>query len=123
MSKNTNVELAERGKNAAERFLYKKGLDILERDWECEAGSVDIVARENDTLVFFEVKTRMDNGNGFPDDGITEKKRNRLEKIALAYLAKLKEADLSVRFDQISIVVMGEDRAFIRHHIGAYSVM
>ena len=65
----------------------------------------------------------MDNGNGFPDDGITEKKRNRLEKIALAYLAKLKEADLSVRFDQISIVVMGEDRAFIRHHIGAYSVM
>ncbi len=114
--------LEERGLEAAARFLVRRGYDVIERDWECSAGKIDIIARDEDTLIFVEVKTRKDNEQGFPTEKASEKKRTKYEKIALAFLHDFEEVDLMVRFDMISIVVVSPDRALIRHHQNALGV-
>ena len=109
--------LEQRGLDAAVRFLTRRGYDVLEREWTCHAGMADIIARDEDTLIFFEVKTRKDNETGFHAEATNAEKRAKFEKIALAYLHEFEEVDLAIRFDMISIVVVTEERACIRHHI------
>lgn len=116
-----NKALGSRGEEAAARFLYRRGYEILERNWKCFAGEADIIARDDDTLVFVEVKTRKDCSHGFPSEAVTPEKRSKYEKIALAYLAENASSEYPVRFDVVSIVVIGPDKAMIRHQINAFS--
>lgn len=116
-----NKELGFRGEEAAARFLMRRGHEILERNWTCLAGEADIVAREDDTVVFVEVKTRSNCEKGFPEEAVDADKRDRYEKIAALYLRDYDYVDIPVRFDIISIVVISSDRALIRHHINAFS--
>lgn len=118
-----NKELGRRGEDAAALYLARRGYDILERNWTCFAGEADIVARDGETLVFVEVKTRSSVEKGFPAEAVDVPKRERYEKIALAYLAERDFSDIPVRFDVVSIVVLAPDRAFIRHHINAFSAV
>ena len=117
-------ELCEKGKRAAARFLERRGYKILDTDWSCSAGEIDIVALEEDstdsTLCFVEVKTRVGAENGFPHEAITEDKRDRMEKIACQYLLEYDDPEIPVRFDVISLVVLSESRAFLRHHTNAF---
>ena len=115
-----DIELQARGEEAAALFLEKRGYEILERNWNCYAGEVSIIAcDEDDTLVFVEVKTRKDAQKGFSAEVKTAEKREKYEKIAIAFLKDYDAVDFTVRFDTISIVVMSPDRALIRHHIAA----
>ena len=74
-------DLGRRGEDAAARFLYQHGYDILERNWTCEAGEADIIARDEESLVFVEVKTRSDCEKGFPAEAVTPDKRDRYEAL------------------------------------------
>lgn len=117
-----NKELGRRGEEAAARYLYRRGYDILERNWTCQFGEADIIAKDSDdSLVFVEVKTRRDCDKGFPSEAVNAAKRDKYEKIALAYLKTYDVVDICVRFDVVSIVVISDDRALMRHHIGAFS--
>lgn len=116
-----NVALGKRGEDAAAKFLYVRGYEILERNWKCFAGEADIIARDEHCLVFVEVKTRKDTSKGFPSEAVNSAKREKYEKIALAYVTDHDEADIPVRFDVISLVVVAPDRAMIRHTINAFS--
>lgn len=116
-----NVALGRRGEEAAARFLYARGYEILNRNWKCWAGEADIVAKDGNCLVFVEVKTRKDTSKGFPSEAVNAEKRARYENIALAYLSDFDESDIPIRFDVISLVVVGSDRAMIRHTINAFS--
>ena len=120
-SASKNRELGMKGEEAAARFLMHRGYDILERNWSCPAGEVDIIAKDDDALIFVEVKTRSDMSRGFPSEAVTKAKRERYEKIALAYIAEHSTVHLCVRFDTVSLVVVGEGRAMVRHHINAFS--
>lgn len=112
--------LAMRGEEAAAQYLVKRGYEVIERDWECHAGTADIIARDGDTLVFAEVKTRTDLLSGFPSEAITKEKRQRYEKIACAYAADHKVSDVMMRFDVLALVVLDEERLIVRHHINAF---
>ncbi len=114
-------DLGRRGEDAAARFLYRRGYDIIAQNWTCPQGEADIIARDDDTLVFVEVKTRSTCEKGFPAEAVTQTKRDRYEKIAMAFLADYDEVNITVRFDVVSIVVIAPDRALIRHHINAFS--
>ena len=114
----TTASFDFRGKEAAARFLVRRGYDILERNWKCYAGTADIIARDEDTLIFVEVNTCR---GDFPAEKADAEKRARFEKIALAFLRDYDEVDLMVRFDAISIVVLGEDRALVKHHISCFA--
>lgn len=118
-----NKELGRKGEEAAARFLYKRGYEILERNWTCFAGEADIIARDGECIVFVEVKTRRDCQKGFPSEAVDEAKRSRYEKIALTYLADCGEKEAPVRFDVVALVVIAPDKAVIRHHINAFSVV
>ena len=93
----------------------------MERNWMCPAGEVDIVARDFDALVFCEVKTRTNIEKGFPSEAVDAEKRARYEKIALWYLRDYDFLDTPVRFDVISLVVVAEDRALIKHYVNAFA--
>ena len=109
------------GKDAAARFLDRRGYEIVERDWMCAEGSVDIIARDEDAVVFVEVKTRSSCGCSMPSEAVDESKRGRYERIAALFLQGYDVVDVPVRFDIVSLVVIPPDRAMIRHHIGAFS--
>ena len=114
-------ELGRKGEDAAARYLIRRGYDILERNWTCFAGEADIIAKDEDWLVFVEVKTRRSTERGFPSEAVDERKRERYERIALAYAQDHASADMPVRFDIVSIVVISKDKAMIRHHMNAFT--
>ena len=118
-----NKELGRKGEEAAARFLYRRGYEIIERNWSCFAGEADIIAKDGETLVFVEVKTRKNCDKGFPSEHVSASKRDRYEKIALAYVADIADVDVPIRFDAVAIVVVAADKAMIRHDIDAFSVM
>ncbi|WP_241156409.1 MULTISPECIES: YraN family protein [unclassified Adlercreutzia] len=116
-----NRELGQRGEDAAARFLYRRGYDIVARNWACSFGEADIIARDSNALVFVEVKTRSNCSKGFPAEAVSASKRDKYEKIALAFLSRYEtDVDLPVRFDVVSIVAVSPDRALVRHIISAF---
>ena len=85
-------------------FLEKAGFKILDRNWACPMGELDIVARKGDTLVFAEVRERSNPGYGTPAESVTPAKRAKIIKTAMAYMnARRPEAE-TFRFDVIGIV-------------------
>ncbi len=114
-------ELGRRGEEAACNFLMRNGYDILERNWTCPAGEVDIIAATTCSLRFVEVKTRRGTGRGFPEEAVDAEKRHRYECIAECYLNQYGVTDISVHFDVIAILVNAPDRAFLRYHKDAFA--
>ncbi|MFR1640991.1 MAG: YraN family protein [Eggerthellaceae bacterium] len=96
------------------------GYEIVERNWTCAAGEADIVARDGETVVFVEVKTRSSCDKGMPAEAVDAAKRERYERIAALFLQGYDAVDVPVRFDIVSIVAIAPDRALVRHHIDAF---
>jgi putative endonuclease len=115
-------ELGRRGEEAAGAYLERIGFGILETNWRTKAGEVDIVARDGETLVLVEVKTRRSFKAGTPEESVSPTKQRRLGRLAAAYLQKLGDEPGGVRFDVVTIYVLGEDRALLRHHRAAFVV-
>ena len=78
--------LGERGEVIARRYLEEQGYDILESNFRCSYGEIDIVAREGECLVFVEVKTRRSRSFGRPEESITPSKKEKMIEVAQAYL-------------------------------------
>lgn len=116
-----HIRLGKHGEEAACAFLTRQGFDILERNWTCPAGEVDIVARGYRSLHFVEVKTRRGTGRGFPEEAVDAEKRRRYERIAEYYLREYDEVDISICFDIIAILVTGPHRAYLRFHVNAFA--
>lgn len=76
------LRLGAHGEELAARFLTQRGLDVLDRNWRCDVGEVDIVARDGTTLVVCEVKTRRHEGFGSPIEAVTPAKLARLRRLA-----------------------------------------
>lgn len=107
----------------ASHFLTRRGYNILEQGWRYAGGSVDLVALDGDCLVLADVLMGDGvRGAGFPHESDVGASRERMEAAAVAYLREAQEAFSGlVRFDVVSILPLSEDRAFVRHHIGAFS--
>lgn len=112
--------LGERGEDAAAAYLERAGVTVVARNWRCPQGEIDIVGLDGETVVLCEVKTRRTPTKGSPEESITAAKRRRYSRLAEAYLQEAGLTDVSVRFDVIGLLVIGEDRALLRHHRGAF---
>ena len=115
-----NRNVGKRGEAAAVRYLELRGYDVIDRNWTCPAGEVDIVARDGDWLVFVEVKTRTSLEKGFPSEAVDEEKRSRYEMIAAWYLKDNAYYDIPVRFDIVALLVAADDRALVKHYVDAF---
>lgn len=118
--KSDSVDVGREGEFVAACFLSRRGYDIIERNWRCRAGEADIIARDGESIVFVEVKSRRDCDKGMPSEAVTKEKRERYERIAACYLAVTDVLDVRVRFDIVSILIIPPDRALVRHHIDAF---
>lgn len=98
-------ELGKWGEALAAEFVEKQGYEILERDWKSGHHDLDIIARDEDTLVIIEVKTRRNRLFGDPEESIDYKKRLSLQS-AINHYVKSHRIKIPVRFDVISIVGM-----------------
>jgi putative endonuclease len=94
--------LGRAGEQAAAKFLESSGFRILDRNWRCADGEIDIVAVERCVLVVCEVKTRSGAGFGSPLEAVGRVKLRRLRKLAVCWLNAH-----GVRFDQVRIDVVG----------------
>jgi putative endonuclease len=110
-------ELGKKGEEKALRFLKKKGYRIIEQNYVCNMGEMDIIAKEKDTLVFVEVKTRTSMVFGPPQLAVTQFKQRQLSKVALNFLKEKKLEDVKARFDVVAILLApeGEEIELIRN--------
>ena len=91
-------ELHRRAVKAATQSILRRGYEVIDTDWESVCGGhIDLVAKDHDELVFIDVTVSEDQEKSSPADG-----------------------DLKVRFDTISLIVLNEQRAFMRHHTNVF---
>src|SRR5438445_6562570 len=94
------------GEKLALRFLRRNGYKILYRNFRGRSGGeIDIVCRDNDTLVFVEVKTRTREDFGRPVEAVGSQKQKRISRGALAWLRLLDNPDILFRFDVVEIII------------------
>jgi len=98
-------ELGKRGEDIAIKFLKEKGYRIIERNYRCPMGEVDVVAEDKETLVFVEVKTRTSTNFGLPEEAVSYRKKQHLSRIASFYLLYHKIKEANCRFDVVSILM------------------
>ena len=99
----TSKEKGRKGEDIAVEALKRRGYKIIERNYKCPFGEIDIIAKCGDTIAFVEVKRRDSKSFGTSLSAIDEKKRRRIVLSALHYLKNLKEAPKKCRFDVVGI--------------------
>ena len=95
------LALARRGERLAARHLTSLGMVVLDRNWRCPHGEIDLVLRDGDDLVVCEVKTRSTTAYGDPLEAITWEKARRLRRLAAAYLATTTHHLAGTRLDAV----------------------
>ena len=106
MSKTQNKTTGKAGEQIAQKYLIQKDYHILETNWKCKYGEIDIIAIVENTLAFIEVKTRTDTRYGLPIEAVDAKKRERLIKLISIYISQHHEyATYKHRVDAIGIIL------------------
>jgi len=117
-----NAGVGNRGEELAAAFLERSGLRIVERNFRCKGGEIDIVAKDGRTLVFVEVKSRKTLVYGVPQAAVTPFKQRQISKAALTWLSRNRLHDSPARFDVIAILLNGEYQHQIEHIKNAFDL-
>ena len=107
--------LGASGEQAADEHLAQQGLIVLERNFRCRLGEIDIIARDGEHLVFCEVKTRREGGL-HPFLSVTQRKQRKLRQLGVYYLSRHRLEHLQTRFDVIA-VYQAQDGTFAIEHL------
>lgn len=115
-------ELGRRGEDLAVAMLQDAGLVVVDRNWRCRHGEMDIVAIDHtgSTVVFCEVKTRSGDGFGTPFEAVNQAKRRRLRTVAAAWLAHRSSPWVRTRFDVIGIRWRAGEQPTVEHRAEAF---
>jgi putative endonuclease len=105
MMTQARLKTGRQGEELAAQHLQKKGYVILERNFRCPFGEMDIVARDGDILVFAEVRSRRSEGFGEPLESIRLIKQKKLSRIALCYIQKFHLEGRKARFDVLGVKI------------------
>jgi putative endonuclease len=99
------------GEKLAAKFLRRNGYKVLYRNFkEGRGGQIDIVCRDDDTLVFVEVKTRDTEEYGRPVAAVHHDQQRRISRGALTWLRMLDNPEISFRFDVVEVIVTGNEK-------------
>jgi putative endonuclease len=108
------------GERVAVGYLTAIGMQLIERNWRCSAGEIDAVLRDDETIVFVEVKTRRTTSFGTPADAVGHTKQARLRRLAAIWLAQSEEHPPDIRFDLVSVMPKTAGAAEVEHVRGAF---
>lgn len=103
------------GERVAERFLVDSGFVVLERNWRCPLGEIDIVARDGDCLVVCEVKTRTSLAYGHPAEAVTRAKAHRLRALAVEWVKTRGLRPPEIRVDVVAVLRSAHGAAEVSH--------
>lgn len=117
---NHNQRLGKTGEGIAARYLQELGLDLIETNWRCARGEIDIVARDAGTVVFCEVKTRSSTAFGAPAEAVVGLKAGRVRSLGSQWLSDHPGHWSDVRFDVVSVLITGRGPAQVQHLRGAF---
>ncbi|WP_113700174.1 YraN family protein [Nonomuraea lactucae] len=111
-------ELGRHGEQLAVDYLEAEGMKIIERNWRCRYGEIDVIAEDGDTLVVVEVKTRSSRSHGTALEAVRPSKLTRLRMLAAKWLAGQPRTFHAVRVDVIALERFAGDYS-LRHVRGA----
>ncbi|OIH93384.1 YraN family protein [Curtobacterium sp. MCBA15_001] len=109
------AEIGQRGEDIATAWLERHGFTVIDRNWRCARGEVDIVARTAEAIVFVEVKTRTGTSAGHPLEAITRSKLRRLRHLVPAWFTAHPEHGAAlIRIDAVAVHLVGS-RTVVEH--------
>ena len=114
-----NQTLGKKGEAIACQYLLSLGYEILHKNWRSRNKEIDIIAKDQDTIVIVEVKTRKNLTDGYPHDRIDEKKQYDLITAADDFIRK-NEIEMEVRFDVINVIIFPQTQE-LEHIPNAFS--
>ncbi|MBD0380374.1 YraN family protein [Paenibacillus sedimenti] len=127
LRKDNRKQLGRLGEELAEAFLRERGYAIIERNWRCRTGEIDIIAQVDGILVFVEVRTRRSSTSfGLAKESIDYRKQLKVRETAQFYLHRYKKHEQRVRLDVIAVEFPGDGlpenagTPLIEHMIGAF---
>jgi len=114
---NLKKKIGGLGEKISKKFLEKQGYEIVDKNFYSRKGEIDLIAKQEDELVFVEVKTRTNRILGYPEEAVTSFKKERMLKTARIYLSENKFFSIrNYRFDVISLEIdLSKKRAKIFH--------
>jgi putative endonuclease len=99
----TTIAIGASSEDRAADALYRRGYRIVERNYRCKVGELDIIAREGPTLVFVEVRSRRTGGHGSALDAVGWRKQAKVSRVAAHYIASRRPQFETARFDVVAI--------------------
>ena len=102
------LHVGKLGEDLALKKLKKLGYRCIARNYRCPLGEMDLIARDGETLVFVEIKTRRDKSLGYAKEAVDKRKKRQLSKVALAYMKAEDCCDVKSRFDVVAINFEGD---------------
>jgi len=100
----TKREVGKRGEDLAADWYRARGYEVLDRNWRCRQGELDLVLRNGRQVVFCEVKHRTGLGFGRPAEAVTREKRQRIRYLASRWLEGAKPRPAEIRFDVVAVL-------------------
>jgi putative endonuclease len=113
--------LGKGGERLAERYLQKKGYKIIERNYRCRRGEVDLIVLDRKVIVFVEVKTRSDHRFGTPLEAVENRKQQKMIQAAQFFLNEKGLHNREARFDVVGISWLGQEPA-VEHVENAFEL-
>jgi putative endonuclease len=110
-----NKSLGEYGESVAARVLVAGGMVLLDRNWRCDAGEIDLVLRDGDVLVVCEVKTRSSSSYGHPLEAVTPPKGDRLRRLAARWVAEHDVHPGEIRIDLVGVLRQDRGASIVEH--------
>jgi putative endonuclease len=110
-------DVGVRGEKLAVDYLRKRGYKIIQRNFRCREGEIDIIAQKGECLVFVEVRTKKNTAFGTPEESVTLSKREKLISLANAYLQAYDKPPLSWRIDVVAVELTPDNRVSRLEHI------
>jgi putative endonuclease len=107
--------LGRYGERLAARHLVEQGMVLLDRNWRCDVGEIDLVLRDGRVLVVCEVKTRTSTAFGHPLEAVTEAKADRLRDLSVRWVAEHGVRPDGVRIDLVGVLMQPRGRPVLEH--------
>lgn len=117
-----NASLGGAGEQLAVAYLRERRYKIVEQNYRCRGGEIDIVALQGKTYVFVEVKSRLTASYGPPQLAVTPFKQRQISKAALTWLAVHRKFDIDARFDVVAISFLPTGEPQIEHIVNAFDL-
>lgn len=104
---NYKKDFGKKGEELASKYLKNNGYEVINQNFRCKLGEIDLIAIKNNTIIFIEVKTRSNTKFGTPEQAVDSNKRKHILRTSQVFLAKNKLNNYDLRFDIISIYMNG----------------